>query len=833
MCVEPTRDAPQRPQRTDRHYLSLVWLLLLTLPWTGCSGCRRDPKLKAKTDAEKAELRLPDFQAEDLQVLPRDETTALQTLKPGHWVSVQQRLKSNRTDFYGELQCRAGKASGAPTSLRQSSFGLQLCRAVSLPKGQAKTFELTYFAPDPEGQSIWLHSNLGLPLGGAVRSVESQPQPTIRLRPYQNHLVVLARRADAYGYLKTLPAIKPPSDGMYSEGILSDYVVSLIGPNQSTALPSWPLMWTTISHILWDDFDAAALNPDQQRSLLDWLHWGGQLVISGPDSLDSLQTGFLQAFLPALPAETREMTSSDVQRLEAAWSVGSEGPLQINPQAAPQVVRLRLQPGAEFIPGFGELVAERWVGRGRIVTTGFALTTRELVNWNAGFDNFFNACLLRRPPREFRYDIQTGASFSWVSGLEGLPAAMRAGAESVTAHELDRPRRLPAETLLNSRLRYFSRDAHWASDPRRRRSPSEYVAGYSYDPWGGVAGWNDLSDCSRAAHDALTEAAGINVPDRRFVLWTLGLYLLVLVPVNWALFRALGRVEWAWLAVPFVALGGTWFVVHMAQLDIGFVRSRSEIVVLETQPGYSRGHLTRYTGLYSSLSTEYALSFDNETALALPLAMDSPAPEQWRTSLKTVTLRRLDRPGEKMRLEDFLVNSASTGMVHSEQMYDLGGGIQWTESAGDLSRVENQTRHGLRQAGVLRRRGGDLQFGWIGDCPAEQSVRVSFRPIAEDSAWWEPWLASLPVGSDRADPLVSVPLLRLALDPGRLREGDVRLVGWLADELSGLEIRPQASQQSRRTLVVANVQYGLRAAPKSDRNAPPPPRTDEMDESDD
>ena len=31
-----------------------------------------------------------------------------------------------------------------------------------------------------------------------------RPQPTTRLRPYQNYLVVLARRPDAYGYLKTL-----------------------------------------------------------------------------------------------------------------------------------------------------------------------------------------------------------------------------------------------------------------------------------------------------------------------------------------------------------------------------------------------------------------------------------------------------------------------------------------------------------------------------------------------------------------------------------------------------------------------------------------------------
>ena len=194
--------------------------------------------------------------------------------------------------------------------------------------------------------------------------------------------------------------------------------------------------------------------------------------------------------------------------------------------------------------------------------------------------------------------------------------------------------RQPAETLLTSRLRYFSRDARRTSDAAARRPLSPDVGGYGYDRLGGVAGWNDFSDCSRVAHQGLTQAAGIEVPNRQFVFWTLGLYLLVLVPANWALFRALGRVEWAWLAVPVIALTGTWFVVRMAQLDIGFARSRSEIAVLETQPGYRRAHLTRYIGLYTSLSTRYTLSFANDSALSLPLATAVDAARRRRERLR-------------------------------------------------------------------------------------------------------------------------------------------------------------------------------------------------------
>ncbi|WP_410968805.1 hypothetical protein, partial [Salmonella sp. SAL4444] len=41
------------------------------------------------------------------------------------------------------------------------------------------------------------------------------------------------------------------------------------------------LTWTTTSHIIWDDFDPNALGPAQQRALVDWLHWGGQLIVVG------------------------------------------------------------------------------------------------------------------------------------------------------------------------------------------------------------------------------------------------------------------------------------------------------------------------------------------------------------------------------------------------------------------------------------------------------------------------------------------------------------------------------------------------------------------------
>ena len=110
---------------------------------------------------------------------------------------------------------------------------------------------------------------------------------------------------------------------------------------------------------------------------------------------------------------------TDVDLLNEKWSKRPAGRLQLGSETPPQVIELELQAGAEFASGAGELVAERRVGRGRIVTTAFSLSTREFVNWDPGFDNFFNGCLLRRPPRRFSYSAEAGLSVSWAEGLTG------------------------------------------------------------------------------------------------------------------------------------------------------------------------------------------------------------------------------------------------------------------------------------------------------------------------------------------------------------------------------------------------------------------------------
>ena len=80
---------------------------------------------------------------------------------------------------------------------------------------------------------------------------------------------------------------------------------------KSIPLSDNPLTWTSIAYILWDEVDPQLFTPEQERALVDWLHWGGQLIISGPDSLDSLKDSFLAPYLPADSGGARTIAADD------------------------------------------------------------------------------------------------------------------------------------------------------------------------------------------------------------------------------------------------------------------------------------------------------------------------------------------------------------------------------------------------------------------------------------------------------------------------------------------------------------------------------------------
>jgi len=290
------------------------------------------------------------------------------------------------------------------------------------------------------------------------------------------------------------------------------------------------------------------------------------------------------------------------------------------------------------------------------------------------------------------------------------------------------------------------------------------------------------------------------------------------VPLNWLVFRLVRRVEWAWIAAPVIALVCAGVVIKQAQLDIGFARAQTEVAVLEVQGSYPRAHLSRYTALYTSLSTTYQLEFDELSTVVQPFP-DENFRMVTGQSRSTVTFQRQN----KVRLNGFGVMSNTTDMVHSEQMYDMGGSFRLDMVDEQPASVANETSLKLSGVVVLWREEGGPQVNaaWIGDMVAGEETPLSFRPLGSDHAVAD-LIQTEGLEADAPAPTAALDLSRLtniAYESKLLEPGEIRLVGQHEAVLDGLSVKPAARQVRGATVVVAHLRSGTMSEPRRDVNS--------------
>jgi hypothetical protein len=810
-----------------------------------------DPQEAAKLDEEKKKKKKEEEEKE-LQiappiVMPAEPKTPLPLIKPGHWETISQDMRMNYRDFVGDSRAWIGDAQERPYPIAKTPFNVRASRPVLLTKARWKSTETTLFIPEAtQALSLWTElEERGLGFGLPRIRTPLTPMPS-----YQYHFVVLAKEPTRYAYVKTIDAVKAPyggesADDEQQEALLYSVVTLAAGP--TIALPDNPLTWTSIAYLLWDEVDPGdPVSPEQRKALVDWIHWGGQLIISGPDSLDLLKGSFLEPYLPATSGGPVKIGADDpaIAELNAHWMVSTEKtpgePLKPNaPWSGIKLIPVKSD-NVKPLPGTGGLFVERQVGRGRIVVSAMQLAERDLINWRSGFESLFNACLMRRPARKY------------VPGYYG-PYTITWDAESLRGRRLD--------AALNTRLRYFARDLgvetayHWEDvtdeSPYPQFNPfgqpvttlREYRA--PTNP-GGIGAWSDFSATANAARAALREAAGVEVPGADFVVLCLAAYLVALVPINWIVFRTIGRVEWAWIAAPIIALVGTWVIVQRAQLDIGFVRAQTEIAILEQQPDHPRAHLSRYTALYASLSTTYDFQSENTTTLAAPFPSVVRGEDFQMLigqNLTPVNFQRYD----DVRLVGVPISSNSTGMVHCEQMHTLDGAIRvGVSKALGTPQIENHSKLELHSVCIVRKptlaeanvkertKRRTFEGRWIGDLLPGQSATTAKR--MSDLSDKKPFFAeqrAREAGQIRTPRLNLEPMFQLALDPKFIEDGETRLVARVDEVLPGVAITPNASQVRGATLVVVHLDYADPPSPEKDSNTRRDIKaTDDIPESD-
>jgi len=263
-------------------------------------------------------------------------------------------------------------------------------------------------------------------------------------------------------------------------------------------------------------------------------------------------------------------------------------------------------------------------------------------------------------------------------------------------------------------------------------------------------------------------------------------------------------------------------------LDIGFVRAHSELAVIELQPAYSRAHVARYAGLYTSLSSNYSVTFDDPAALAMPFSTN-PSADQLRLQKSQDVQYRRDA---KVGMSGFPVISNSTGMIHVEQMLDVNGSLALLGEADRLE-LDNGTSLSFTGSFLLQRIAEDrCRVAILGALPAGGQAAVQFEPPGQIDRLLEFLGQHRTMDTrDLAGELSLRQLANIAITWQQLEVGDYRFVGWNEEQVSGMQVRPKSNQSSFRTLVIGNLKYAPFQPARPDRNLletflPPPSEND-------
>ncbi|MDX2035781.1 MAG: hypothetical protein SFX72_03960 [Isosphaeraceae bacterium] len=252
-------------------------------------------KVLTDPDARKALEKAQNLAPIELfrtQILPNDVLTYV---KPNQWAIAAFEIRSNLVDYVGSLETAPLPMEGMPQEV-------VLHREARLTKGRRTRLTLPVILPRiPKEVGIILRRPESL------REDEVFNMPLRLLEPHQMLIPVLTRGAnDGYNRLNAMKVMAPLS-AAHRDPVMVDrqryHRFVLPADPELPLLPNHPLAWTAISHVIWDGMEPEKLSIGQQESLIDWIHWGGQLVLvggAGP-SFNPLLESFLAPYLPARP----------------------------------------------------------------------------------------------------------------------------------------------------------------------------------------------------------------------------------------------------------------------------------------------------------------------------------------------------------------------------------------------------------------------------------------------------------------------------------------------------------------------------------------------------
>lgn len=775
--------------RMPRHAFFLFVLLAVPLI-VGCEGCRpATPKDPNAEEDEKAPKEA--YTTEPSVVYPADQSETMGAVKPGHWMTAEQPIRSNKADTRGDLISRSTlRLQDINMEAAGSIESLESIRPVVLPKGQMRRMGFRFRVPVPNSigaKRISLSSRL-IPRSGGIMDTGGQFFKILGASEY--FFVILTQRPERFARLQVADWARSGEDEIRNPNGQSNYRVVIPDSSDLLPLPETMLDFTSTAVVLWDDLSEDSLTPQQQSALADWVRFGGRLIVNGPDASEAIANTSLVDLLPLMPTSNIELSGDAAAELLEYHSVATDRTMKgqveiVKTESSRIAIDGQIDDEAVAIENTSSLVLKRRVGRGHVIQPRFDLTDNWIEAWDS-YDSFFNSVILNRPPRQYvepnsmDYEDEELASLGYDKRDLSLYFA---GTKT------------RADAAVNTQFRIAARDSLLAGGASETKENSPFDPYSRIDAITGVSAWNDSSDSIMLMRETLTSEAGIEIPGSSLVIRSLAIYLVVLVPINYIVFRLMNRLEYAWFAVPVIAVVGAAWAARQARLDIGFARSNTELGLVEVHAGYPRAHLTRMIGVYNSLSSRYELQFSTVDGIASPLD-DEANPN---TPIQPVIRTSFE---EGPSLSDFAVNSNRMRYVHTEEMVDLGGVVTFDGANTLNSDMGVELLDGIV---VRKSESGETEIAAIGSLSSGESKTIDFR--ATDRLMVA---SGLPMQTSR--------LIRRFATADSIPNGSTRLVARIEGSLEGLDVSPSASQHTAQTIAIIHLKHADLPRPQKDKN---------------
>lgn len=766
--------------------------VLFTMPLlVGCDGCR--PATSPNADSEKDKKAPKEaYSTKPAIVYPSGQSETFGSVKPGHWMTAEQSLRSNNSDTRGDLVSRSS------LTLRDSNLdktgtieSLDTVRPVVLPKGQMRGFDFRFRCPVPNSidtKRIVMSCRL-IPSSGGIMETGGQPFNVMGGSEY--FFVILTNRPERFARFQVADWVRSGENQIDYSGGKTNYRVVVPDASHLISLPETMLDMTSIAVVFWDDLSEDALTPMQQSALGDWIRFGGRFIINGPDASEAVANTMLADVLPLLPTSNIELDGEAAAELLRKHSVSTDRSLEkqikfIASESSRIAIDGQLDKDAIAIDNTASLILSRRIGRGHVIQPRFDLTGNWIESWDS-YDSFINSVILNRPPRKYVAPNLNEGEDDADLAAEGFRASELSLFFAGTKKRTD--------AAVNSRFRIATRDSLLGGGEQSAKRNSPFDDFTRVDAITGISAWTATSDVNMMLRETLASEAGIEIPGSALVIRSLLIYLIVLVPVNYIVFRLMNRLEYAWFAVPVIAVIGAVWAARQARLDIGFARSNTELAVLEAHAGYERAHLTRMVGVYNSLSSRYELQFPTVDGIATPLENEADP----NTSVIPSIRNSFE---EGMSLVDFAVNSNRMRYVHTEEMIDMGGPISFDGRETLTSESDLELLDGIL---IRKDKDGETEIAAVGTLAPGESKTVEFRATKRLMV-----AGGLPMQTSR--------IIRRFASPNSIPNGSSRLVARIDSSLDGVRISPPASQNTAQTIALIHLQHADLPEPRADDN---------------